>query len=82
MPATRTRDTALTVIGFAAVLLYILACVSFSPDDSKVLFPSNDPKTGGTVLAVYDRGAHTTRALLAFPPASGDNKDGYMIRPA
>ena len=82
MTSTRTRDAALTVIGFAAVLLYILACASFSPDDSKVLFPSNDPKTGGTVLAVYDRGAHTTRALLAFPPPSGDNNDGYMIRPA
>jgi hypothetical protein len=82
MTATRTRDAALTVIGLAAVLLYILACASFSPDDSKVLFPSNDPKTGGTVLAVYDRGAHTTRALLAFPPPSGDNDDGYMIRPA
>jgi len=82
MTATRTRDAALTVVGFAAVLLYILACASFSPDDSKVLFPSNDPKTGGTVLAVYDRGAHTTRALLAFPPTSGDNKDGYVIRPA
>jgi WD40 repeat protein len=82
MTATRTRDAALTVIGLAAVLLYILACASFSPDDSKVLFPSNDPKTGGTVLAVYDRGAHTTRALLAFPPATGDNNDGYMIRPA
>lgn len=82
MTATRTRDAALTVIGFGAVLLYILACASFSPDDSKVLFPSNDPKTGGTVLAVYDRGAHTTRAVLAFPPTSGDNNDGYMIRPA
>jgi hypothetical protein len=82
MTATRTRDAALTVVGFAAVLLYILACASFSPDDLKVLFPSNDPKTGGTVLAVYDRGAHTTRALLAFPPTSGDNNDGHMIRPA
>jgi len=81
MTSTRTRDAALTVIGFAAVLLYILACASFSPDGSKVLFPSNDPKTGGTVLAVYDRGAHTTRALLAFPPAPG-NDGAYMIRPA
>jgi len=82
MTSTRTRDAALTVIGLAAVLLYILACASFSPDDSKVLFPSNDPETGGTVLAVYDRGAHTTRALLAFPPPSGDNNDGCVIRPA
>jgi hypothetical protein len=81
MTSTRTRDAALTAVGFAAVLLYILACASFSPDDSKVLFPSNDPRTGGTVLAVYDRGARTTRALLAFPPPSGDHNDGYVIRP-
>ena len=81
MASTRTRDAMLTVVGFAAWLLYILGCASFSPDDSKVLFPSNDPKTGGPVVAVYDRAAHTSRTLLALPPpdVSGSN-DLFYVR--
>jgi hypothetical protein len=73
MASTRTRDVTLTVVGFAAWLLYILGCASFSPDDSKVLFPSNDPKTGGAIVAMYDRAAKTSRALMALPaPKSGE----------
>jgi hypothetical protein len=32
-----------------------------------VLYPANDPKTGGAVLAVYDRRARTSRTLFALP---------------
>jgi hypothetical protein len=81
MASTRTRDAMLTVVGFAAWLLYILGCASFSPDDSKVLFPSNDPKTGGPVVAMYDRAAHTSRALLALPvPDPKNNSDAFYVR--
>jgi hypothetical protein len=63
----RTRDSILAVIGFAAVLIYILACASFSPDDSKIVFPSWDPATGSLSVAVYDRTAKTTEHLLVLP---------------
>jgi hypothetical protein len=66
MTLTRTRDVVLTGIGFAAWLLYILACASFSPDDSKILFPSNDAKTGAPTVAVYDRAARAARTVYAF----------------
>jgi hypothetical protein len=75
MTSVRTRDTVLTLIAFAGWLLYILACASFSPDDSKVLFPSNDPTTGAPALAMYDRAARTTRTLLAFPVAAEAGHD-------
>jgi hypothetical protein len=78
MASTRTRDATLTMVGFAAWLFYILGCASFSPDDSKVLFPSNDPKTGGMVVAMYDRAAHSSRALLAFPPPTGSSESFYV----
>jgi hypothetical protein len=68
MNLTKTRDRILAAVGGAALLIYILACgPAFSPDDSKVLYPANDPKTGGAVLAVYDRRARTSRALFALP---------------
>jgi len=63
----RTRDLILTVVGCAAVLIYILACASFSPDDSKIVFPSWDPGTWSQSVAVYDRNARTTEHLLALP---------------
>jgi 3D (Asp-Asp-Asp) domain-containing protein len=80
MASTRTRDAALTVVGFAAWLLYVLGCASFSPDDSKVLFPSNDPKTGGLVVAMYDRTARTTRALAALPVTGNPHDDQFCFR--
>jgi hypothetical protein len=66
MASTRTRDVVLTGIGFAAWLLFILACASFSPDDSKIVFPSNEAKTGAPAVAVYDRAARTTRTVFVF----------------
>ena len=75
MAEMRTRNVVLSTIGAVAWLLYVLACgASFSPDDSKVLFPSVDPATGATVVAMYDRTVRTTRALLtlATPSRSSD----------
>ena len=68
MYLTKTRDRILAAVGGTALLIYILACgPAFSPDDSKVLYPANDPRTGGAVLALYDRRARTSRALFTVP---------------
>jgi hypothetical protein len=72
------RDAILGGVGLASWVLYVLACASFSPDDTKVLFPSNDPKTGATVVAMYDRTARTTRALLALPAPSGSSSESFV----
>lgn len=69
MNLTKTRDRILAAVGGAALLIYILACAgsSFSPDDSKVLYPSNDPTTGHFALALYDRKTRKSHALFAIP---------------
>jgi len=59
---------------FAAVslLVYVLACAtSFSPDDRQVLYPTLDPRSGATGVAVYDR--KTGRSETLFTALAADN---------
>ena len=85
---TGVRNTILTVIAFAAWLAYILACApAFSPDDTKVLFPSIDPRTGATTLAMYDRTSQATRTLLVPRDSRqresvGESHDGMSLASA
>jgi len=67
MNSNRNRDRVLALIGLGAVLAYVLACTSFSPDDSKVLYPAFDTRGGGLALAVFDRDARRTDPLLLLP---------------
>lgn len=66
---------------FAVATLYIPGCggVSFSPDDSKLLFPINDLETGNKVLAMYDR---TTRTIRPIFTQLGRSDWREAIRPA
>ncbi len=66
MKLHETRNTALALIGLGALTVYILACTSFSPDDTKVLYPAFDPKTGQMGIWVYDRNA--ARSEPVFTP--------------
>lgn len=54
------------LIGLGSLLIYILACTSFSPDDSKVLYVTADAKSGMTGVAVYDR--KLGKSELLFQP--------------
>jgi len=70
------------LVGLGSLLVYILACTSFSPDDSKVLYPTFDPKSGTTAVAVYDR--TTAKSEILFEPqASGINQKAkaVLLRP-
>jgi hypothetical protein len=49
------RNAVLGFVGLLALSVYILACTSFSPDDTKVLYPSFDTASGASGMAVYDR---------------------------
>lgn len=78
----RTRDVMLGAAGLVALLCYVLACgPAFSPDDSQVLYPSNDPASGHTVMAVYDRRTRTTRPLMTLPIGSDDSLSSYAWTP-
>ena len=69
-------------IGCAALLAYILACTSFSPDDSQVLYPVFDQPSGTISIAVYDRATGRSEPVLpALPPAqAGTNRTSVRAR--
>jgi len=81
-PTVRKLTPAL--IGLGALLTYILACTSFSPDDSKVLYITVDPKSGMNSVAVYDR--KTAKSELLFEPVTPEASNTpsappVMVRP-
>jgi hypothetical protein len=59
-----TGNPFLALCGLGALLAYILACTSFSPDDTKVLYPTVDPESGVIGMAVYDRTSRKSEVLL------------------
>ncbi len=62
MKTSTLRNAALPLVGLLALLIYILACTSFSPDDKKILFPTFDAR-GAIGMAVYDREARRPEPL-------------------
>lgn len=55
MKTHTARNSLLAGLGLASLLAYALACTSFSPDDSKVMFPAFDLASGGSSVMVFDR---------------------------
>jgi len=64
----RKRNAVLAFLGLLVLGIYILACTSFSPDDTKVLYPSFDTGSGAIGMAVYDREARSSE--MAFVPVA------------
>ncbi len=54
----------LAITGAGALLIYVLACTSFSPDDKKVLYTTFDPQSGLIGMAVYDRPSGKSELLF------------------
>ena len=67
------RNATLALVGLLALSVYILACTSFSPDDTKVLYPAFDVASGATGIAGYDREARTSELL--FVPVGYDSAE-------
>jgi hypothetical protein len=70
--------------GVAAVSLfiYVLACAtSFSPDDRQVLYPSLDPRSGASGVALYDRKTgHRELLFTAAAPDATTNQQPVLLR--
>lgn len=66
MKNRNTRNGVLALVGLMALTVYILACTSFSPDDTKVLYPAFDGPSGKLCVAVYNR--ETSRSETLFLP--------------
>ena len=64
------RNAILAVIGLVSLLGYILACASFSPDDSKILYPSFDAASSRLGVALYDRKSKRSE-MIFLPMLSG-----------
>jgi hypothetical protein len=84
MNATPKRNALLAAAGLGALLVYILACTAFSPDDTKLLYPAFDRETGAVGIWMYDREAK--RSEPVFTPmgygSTDDGLDAAMLRPA
>jgi hypothetical protein len=70
----------LPLAGLGALLIYILACTSFSPDDSKVLYLTVDARSGSPAVAVYDR--KQAKSELLFEPFNQDVTNRIAAKPA
>ena len=73
----KKRNAALAFVGLLALSIYILACTSFSPDDTKVLYPSFDTASGAIGVAVYDREARASEML--FVPVAYDTSETNTV---
>lgn len=67
------RNAVLALLGLVLLGVYILACTSFSPDDTKVLYPSFDATSGAIGMAVYDREARASE--MVFVPVAYDGAE-------
>lgn len=78
------RNSILAAIGLAALLVYILACTSFSPDDSKVAYPAFDDKSGAVCVSVYDRKTKASEQVFtaaSIKDAQSSNREPCLLRP-
>lgn len=69
-------------IGAVSLLIYVLACAtSFSPDDRQVLYPTLDPRSGATGVAVYDRKTGRSETVFTAVAAdTGTNQQPVLLR--
>lgn len=66
----------LSLTALAALVVFIIACTSFSPDDSKVLFSTYDPEAQAYGVGLYDRSTRTTTTLFVPQEHQSDSSRG------
>ena len=76
-----TRNAVLALFGLPALSVYILACTSFSPDDTKILYPAFDAPSGAIGMAAYDRQAQASE-LLFLPIAYQSAESNIVVAPS
>ena len=71
-------NVALALVGLLALGIYVLACTSFSPDDTKILYPAFDAPSGAIGMAVYDRETKGTEML--FLPLAYEAQSNNIVK--
>ena len=82
MKTNPSLPSILAGVGVGSLLIYVLACAtSFSPDDRRVLYPSFDPQSGATAVAVYDRKTGRSETVFtAAETAAATNQHSALVR--
>jgi len=80
---TTVRNPLLGMVGLSSVLIYVLACTSFSPDDSKVLYPGFDAPSGALGVFSYDRTTGRSECVFLHQGHSheGDKLAPVLLKP-
>ncbi len=81
---TQTSSSSIVgLVGLAALSVYMIACTSFSPDDSKVLYPTYDSQAGDFGVGLYDRQTGKAATFFMALELSPDEPEGEpaLIRP-
>lgn len=76
MKAEPSLNGMLSFTALAALVICVLACTSFSPDDSKVLFSTYDPEAQAYGVGLYDRSTRTTATLFVPQVHQSDSSGG------
>jgi hypothetical protein len=85
MNTQKLIERSLASLTLATLAVYVLACgTAFSPDDSKIIYPAFDPKTGDVGAWMYDR--QTLKSEPLFIPSrlrdpGGKERQGMPLRP-
>jgi hypothetical protein len=79
MKTHTARNAGLALVGLLALTIYILACTSFSPDDTKVLYPAFSGTNGVVGVALYDR--ERGRSELLFEPVAFEDDESEAATP-
>ncbi len=74
------RNSLLGAVAVGGLAAYVLACASFSPDDSKVAFPAFDPQTGGLGVGVLDRKTGKTEQVFTLTAIDSPANPDYEAR--
>jgi len=80
MHPSTTRNSLLAAIALAGLAVYILACSSFSPDDSKVAFPAFDPRSGALGVSVLDRKSGRVETVFTMSVIKDLKQPDYEAR--
>jgi len=82
MTTRNTFEPLVSLTGLAALVVYVVACTSFSPDDSQVLYPTYDPQAQTFGLGLYDRSSAkaTTLFTAQASPSDGSPGDAVLMR--
>lgn len=74
------RNSILGAVAVGGLAAYVLACASFSPDDSKVAFPAFDAETGGLGVGVLDRKSGKTEQVFTLMAINNPTDPDYEAR--